>query len=246
VGHGGYDSQSSFMEVHGAYQLHQDFTGASLPTSPSAMTLWAGLNQCSEWPIRLFPRSHRLGLLCQQFVPLDHERLAQVGSPIEIHAEPGTAVIFNALVLHGTGEGDRLRRVSADIRFFPSCGYLPTRTRALTELPRAFILESLAQDPGPTRRAPLLENLVLAGNRKEIGDAPPLSILNWANYLDEVCNGEADRAVSHLARFTNTDIGLDAPEVYIGKFHGRAMHQHTVQRIRDLMSAEQAVTAGGS
>jgi hypothetical protein len=246
VGYGGYDSQSQFMEVHGAYQLHQDFTGASLPTSPSGLTLWAGLNKCSEWPIRLYPRSHKLGLLCQQFVPLDHERLAQLSTPVDIQAEPGTAVIFNALVLHGTGEGNELRRVSADIRFFPSCGYLPTRTHALTDSPCTFIQESLAQAPGPTRRAPLLENLALAGNRSKLGNAPRFSILNWANYLDEACNGQADRAVFHLERFANTEVGMDAPEVYVSKFHGRPMEPETLQRIRDLMSAEQAFAGGRS
>jgi len=244
VGYGGYHSESSFMEVHGPYQLHQDFTGASLPTSPSGLTLWLGLNHCSDWPIRLYPRSHKLGLVCQQFVPLDHERLARLGPPLEIQAEPGTAVIFNALVLHGTGSGEQLRRVSADIRFFPACGYLPTRTHALTESPYAFILESLAQNPGPTRRAPLLESLVLAGNRDEVGPAPRFSILNWANYLDEVFNGEPTRAVAHLERFTNTEIGLDTPEAYIGKLHGRAIQPETVQRIRDLMSIDHVATTG--
>ena len=33
-----------YMEVHGAFRLHQDFTGASLPTSPSGLTLWVALN----------------------------------------------------------------------------------------------------------------------------------------------------------------------------------------------------------
>src|SRR5690348_4347310 len=81
------------MEVHGAYQLHQDFTGASFPTSPSHMILWVGLNECQDWPVRLYPRSHRLGLLCEGFVPVDHPRLAKLGKPIEFQARPGTGII---------------------------------------------------------------------------------------------------------------------------------------------------------
>ena len=39
---GGYTGDSK--EVSAPYLLHQDFTGANIPTSPSALTLWAGVN----------------------------------------------------------------------------------------------------------------------------------------------------------------------------------------------------------
>jgi hypothetical protein len=69
VDHGGYESKLEYMEVHGAYWLHQDFTGASIPTSPSGLTLWIGLNECPDWTLRLYPGSHRLGLLCNRWLP---------------------------------------------------------------------------------------------------------------------------------------------------------------------------------
>jgi hypothetical protein len=235
VGYGGYDSRHNFMEVHGAYQLHQDFTGASLPTSPSAIILWVGLNDCPDWPVRLYPRSHKLGLLCRQFISVDHERLAQFSAPIEFEAKPGTGIIFNSLVLHGTGHGGPQRRVSCDIRFFPSCPYLQSPLYALVESPAAFIQERLAVETGSTLQAPLFEHLALAGRMGEFVHAPAHSILNWANYLNEVCNGDPDRAVAHLKRFANTRLGMDTAETYVQQFHGFPMNRETLDHIRGLM-----------
>src|SRR5262249_13043401 len=145
-------AQQSCMEVHGPYQLHQDFTGASLPTSPAAVILWTGLNNCPDWPVRLYPRSHRLGLLCRRFGPVEHPAVPQVGQPIEIHAQPGSGIVFNSLLLHGTGSAGPGRRVSCDIRFFPSCPHLPSPPRTLVKLPAAFIEERLASETGETLR----------------------------------------------------------------------------------------------
>jgi hypothetical protein len=240
VDHGGYKSTHEYMEVHGAYLLHQDFTGASFPTSPSCMTLWVGLNDCPDWPLRLYPGSHRLGLLCNRWLPLDHAGLAALAEPVDIQAQPGTAVIFNALTLHGTGAPGRLSRWSCDIRFFPCCGFLPTYPHELTENPWGFIQEALDRNPGPARRAPLMEDLVLSGAGIETLDAPRFSVLNWVNYLAELLRGEPDRAVPHLTRFTNTQAGVDGPEVYISKFHERAMHPETLRRIQELLAPNPA------
>ena len=50
---GGYSGNSK--EVSALYFLHQDFTGANIPTSPSALTLWAGVNSCPDWTLRIYP-----------------------------------------------------------------------------------------------------------------------------------------------------------------------------------------------
>jgi phytanoyl-CoA dioxygenase PhyH len=246
VGYGGYDSQQSFMEVHGAYQLHQDFTGASLPTSPSALILWTGLNDCEDWPVRIYPRSHRLGLLCRRFVSVDHASLTRLGEPLEIQARPGSGIIFNSLLLHGTGSAGPGRRVSCDIRFFPSCPYLQSLPRSLVESPAAFIEERLARETGETLRAPLLENQAIAACMGDNVKAAPHSILNWANYLNDVCNGDPDRAADHLARFANAEIGLDSPGTYIEQFHGRPMQPATLERIREFIDPRKSVAVGTS
>ena len=243
VGYGGYDSQQKFMEVHGAYQLHQDFTGASLPTSPSALILWTGLNDCASWPIRIYPGSHKLGLLCRQFVPIDHPSLSKLGDPLEIPARPGDGVMFNSLLLHGTGSAGAGRRVSCDIRFFPSCPYLKSTARTLVDSPAEFLEKRLAEETGPTLRAPLLENQAITGRMGENVEAEPHSILNWANYLNDVCNGEFSDSLLHLSRFANAELGLDRPEAYIEQFHQHPMEPNTLDRIRDLIGA-QAVDEG--
>jgi hypothetical protein len=244
VGYGGYDSQQSFMEVHGAYQLHQDFTGASLPTSPAALILWTGLNECGDWPVRIYPRSHRLGLLCRQFVPVEDANVERFGKAMEIHAQPGKGIIFNSLLLHGTGTSGPGRRVSCDIRFFPSCPYLQSEIRSLVDSPAAFIEERLARETGETLRAPLLENQAIAGWMGDNVAAAAHSILNWANYLNDFCNGDPARGAYHLTRFTNQEIGADPPATYIDQFHGRPMQPATLQRIREWLGAGTSVGVG--
>jgi Phytanoyl-CoA dioxygenase (PhyH) len=244
VGYGGYDAQASFLEVHGAYQLHQDFTGASIPTSPAALILWVGLNDCPDWPIRFYPRSHKLGLVCRRFVPVDHERLPEIGQPMEFHARPGTGIVFNSLLLHGTGDGGGLRRVSCDIRFFPSCPWLGSEPRALVGSPMAFVEDRLDRETASTLRAPLLENLALTGQMGDNVEAPPHSILNWANYLNEVLNGDPMRGPVHIERFANAEIGMEPPAAYVEQFHGRPMQAVTLERIREALGAPQPAEIG--
>ncbi len=234
VGYGGYDSQQSYMEVHGAYQLHQDFTGASIPTSPAAVILWVGLNDCSDWPIRLHRRSHNWYAVLALH-PRGSQRVTQFGEPLEFEAKPGTGIIFNSLLLHGTGRGGPRRRVSSDIRFFPSCPYLSSPPRPLVGAPADFIRQRLQRETGETLRAPLLENLALAGSMGKAVEAPKASILNWANYLNEVCNGDAAAAVTHLERFANAELGMDSVETYVKQFHGSPMNAGSLERIREVL-----------
>jgi hypothetical protein len=244
VDHGGYEARQDYMEVHGAYLLHQDFTGASLPTSPSALTLWVGLNACPDWKLRFYPGTHRLGLLCHKWLQLEDQCLKRFGDPVEVEARPGTVVIFNSLLLHGTGEAGPLRRVSCDIRFFPLCGYLPTETHVLSESPLEAIVEALDDDSGPTLRAPLLEDLALLGRPAAAEDAPPHSILNWAHYLADLRAGQTDRARGHLARFVNLEDGVDGPEVYLSKFYRPEMHEENLRRVRERLVLDACAVSG--
>jgi hypothetical protein len=233
VDHGGYDAAADYMEVHGPYLLHQDFAGASIPTSPSAVTLWVAMNDCRCWNLRLYPGSHRLGLLCNRWLALDDERLAPLGEPIDVPARAGTAVLFNALMLHGTSNPGPLRRVSCDIRFFPLCGFLPSETHLLGSSPSNALREGLDRARRSVLRAPLLEDQVFLGENIELGDVPPLSVLNWVKYLSHVVNGKKDEALPYLERFVNTDIGTDSVTAYESKFHNQPVLEATLQSVRE-------------
>ena len=123
--------------LHGSAQTLSPASGlyrGQPPTSPSAVTLWVSMNSCPDWTVRFYPASHRQGLLCNDFLELDDQRLAALEKPIEVHAKIGTGVLFNALMLHGTGNPGSQRRVSCDIRFFPLCAFLPSTVHFLDEI----------------------------------------------------------------------------------------------------------------
>lgn len=233
VDHGGYSAAAEGMEVHGPYLLHQDFTGASIPTSPSAVTLWVPMNTCRCWTLRLYPGSHRFGLLCNRWLELDDKRLAPLGEPIDIQARVGTAVLFNALMLHGTSNPGPLRRVSCDIRFFPLCGFLPSETHLLGSSPFAALREGLDRAFNPVLQSPLLEDQVFLGQQIQLGDVPQLSVLNWLKYLSHVLCGNKDEGLPYLERFVNSDIGFDDVGAYISKFHNQPVHEATLRAVRE-------------
>ncbi|MEP6999582.1 MAG: phytanoyl-CoA dioxygenase family protein, partial [bacterium] len=135
VDHGGYDPNAQYLEVQGQYLIHQDFSGAAIPTSPAGITLWTPLNSCPDWNLRLYPGSHRHGLLCQQWLKLEDPRLSPFRPPIDIQAQAGTAVIFNSLLLHSSSNPGPRRRLSCDLRFFPLCGFLPSTPHILGSQP---------------------------------------------------------------------------------------------------------------
>ena len=234
IAHYHNEGAADFMEVHGAYRIHQDFTGASLPTSPSGVTLWVALNRCPESTLRLFPGSHRLGMFCHKMWKADDPRLARLAQPVEIEAHAGTGVLFNALLFHGTGKLGALRRVSCDLRFFPLCGFLPSETHILEERPIDALHRQRARAVGPTLLAPLLEQLAFLGEGVAV-DAPPVhSSLNWSNYVVELMGGRPDSALPHLLRFINTDLLEDPETVFTQKFHNRQIHLDRLRSVREL------------
>jgi len=230
VGMGG--GIEDFMEVQRPYLLHQDFAGARIPTSPSAVTFWVGVNTSPDWKLRLYPKTHRLGLLCHQWMELDDERLELFGEPVEISSKEGDAVMFNALLLHGTGESGPARRVSCDIRFFPLCGWLPSTVHSIADRPREALRAARASETDDTLLAPLLEASALLGEDASVGQVPPLSILNWAAYLNALVADDSDAALDYITQFVNERQGIDPPAVYIEKFHGRPFEQDTLDRAK--------------
>ena len=233
IAHYHNEGAADYMEVHGAYRIHQDFTGASLPTSPSGVTLWVALNDCPESTLRLFPGSHRLGLFCHKMWTATDPRLTQLAEPIEVQARKGTGVLFNALLFHGTGKIGALRRVSCDLRFFPLTGFLPSDAHVLADHPIDVLHHLRARAAGPTLLAPVLEQLAFLGEDVTVKDVPEYSTLNWSNYLVELMAGRADTALPHLTRFINTSLLEDPITVFTQKFHNRPIHRDRLGAVRD-------------
>jgi hypothetical protein len=230
VDHGGYDPRAQYLEVQGQYLIHQDFAGAAIPTSPAGVTLWTPLNSCPDWNLRLYPGSHRAGLLCNEWMKLDDPRLASFGEPIDIHAEVGTAVIFNSLLLHSSSNPGPRRRVSCDIRFFPLCPFLPSLPHVLGDRALEDHRAGLARADGDTLRAPHLEAAAFMGTATGLTPCEPTSILNWANYVQLLVRGDADAAFEHLRRFVNEERGIDTVEAY-RKFHDRPRHAAPLEHL---------------
>jgi len=234
VDHGGYGNE--FLEVQGQYLIHQDFTGARIPTSPAHLTLWVAQNSSPDWNLRLYPRSHRAGLLCNTWLSLKDPRLTAFGAPIDLPARRGTAVVFNSLLLHASSNPGPRRRVSCDIRFFPLCGFLPSIPYALGDASLAALQQALIEPTGPTLAAPIRESLAYLGEDVLDEDVPPHSILNWANYLHHYVRGNHSAALPYLERFVNQVSGVDGPDPYTSKFHNQPIHRDTITYARRLMA----------
>jgi hypothetical protein len=236
VDHGGYDPNAKYLEVQGQYLIHQDFSGAAIPTSPCGLTLWVALNSCPDWNLRVIPGSHRHGLLCQQWLKLEDSRLGAFEEPVDIQARTGSAVIFNSLLLHSSSNPGFKRRISCDIRFFPLCGFLPSQVNVLSERPMETIRRGLTRADGDTLRAPLLESLAFMGQDVFDGAVPEHSVLNWANYLDVLLHGDSAAALPHMVRMVNRELGVDGPEAYTGKFHDKPVHAAILRQLRDKVA----------
>jgi hypothetical protein len=164
---------------------------------------------------------------------------------VDVAAWFGTAVVFNALLLHGTSNPGPGRRVSCDIRFFPLCGFLPSKVRSLSPSPRAALEEGLAHAAGPVLRAPLLEAKAFLGEEVRLASVPRLCVLNWANYASQVVQGRPEEALPHLERFTNTELGFDGAAAFTSRFHGAPLNEDRLREVRQRWPAPEP-GGGGS
>lgn len=227
-----YEKAAEYMEVHGAYLLHQDFTGASIPTSPSGLTLWVALNESPDSTLRLFPGTHRQGLMVHRMWKLDDPRTARLAPPIDLPAKHGRGVLFNALLLHGTGKTGKRRRVSCDIRFFPLCGFLGTEAHLLAPDPIESLSKAMARTQDRVLRTPLLEDLVFLGEHNGPVSAPPLSVENWVNYLIARMQADGDAARRSLERMVNVDLSGEDPTQFGMKWQAHPIAAAALDEVR--------------
>jgi hypothetical protein len=235
------ENAADFMEVHGPWNLHQDFAGASLPTSPSGLTLWVPMNTCPDWTLRFYPGSHRRGLYCHRLWTLDDPRLRDFNPPVDFQARVGTAVLFNSMLLHGTSNPGKKRRASCDLRFFPLCGFLPSEVHVLGNRPVETLHDRIPAVPGPVLLTPVLEALVFLGETVAFDDPPVHSSLNWVQYLAHVLQGDADSALPYLRRFINESLMDEDPSVFVGKFHGRTLEKANLEAVRNRLMVQTTV-----
>ena len=167
-------------------------------------------------------------MLCRTFPALDDPKLSGFRPPVDIQALPGTAVIFNAMLLHATSNPGPRRRLSTDLRFFPLTGFVPSLPRVLTADPIRALQEGLARADGPTLQAPLREALAFLGQWRVDPAAAPLSILNWANYIAVLLADGAEAALPHFTRFVNPGLGWDVVDAYLPPLHNRPVHAATL------------------
>jgi hypothetical protein len=234
--YGGYHGETKYLEVHRPYLIHQDFTAGAIPTSPAGLTLWTPLNACPDWTLRLWPGSHRHGMLCRKFPALDDPKLAAFPPHIDVQARPGTAALFNAMLMHATSNPGTRRRLSCDIRFFPLTGFVPSTPRAIAKNPMAAIRSGLERNDPDTLREPLLEALAFLGQGTVTPDVSPRSIFNWSNYVTVLTSKGAEAALPHLVRFVNIDEGWEPSEAYLEPLHNRPIHAATINAARAAMA----------
>lgn len=238
TGYGGYPSGTQYLEPFSRFLLHQDFTGANLPTSPSFPTVWVPLTTGPDWGLRLYPGSHRRGLLCNQFVEFENPRLEILGKPVDFTPERGSALLFHALVLHGTTEPGPSLRVSCDARFFPLSPFLGSTPWLLGTDPLAD-LEPVDGDDEILRVA-RLETQAVLGRHLDLDGVPTLSILHWAKYLEAVCHEDDAAALKHLERLVNPELTGEGWEVYRDKYHGRTLDRGPRDSALKALSASNA------
>ena len=235
VDHGGYPDDSKFLEPFGQYLIHQDFTGARLPTSPGGMTCWVPLTTGENWGLRLYPGSHRKGIVCHDWIPLEDERLNALGEPFDFPAHRGKALLFHSLILHSSVNPGDDRRVSIDVRFFPLCAYLPSAPWVLGDNPERDLVPVYGD--GDTLAASRLEAQVYLGRDPQLGDVPEHSTLNWVNYINAIAKGDRDAALPHLERFTNPSVTGEGVDIYRDKYHAHPFHDLTMERARRAIAA---------
>ena len=250
IGYSGFHAKTEYVEIHGPHLLHQDFSAASLPISPGMVTLWVALNTTASWTLRLYPGSHQQGVLCDEFLEPSNERLSALQEGVDIQAHYGQAVLFNGMMLHGTGIRGEGRRASCDIRFFPLCGFLPSEPHLIHREPLHFLQQRLSNETLSTVQAPLLQDLVFLGKTKEAAyqvsrftDVERFSHLHWIQYLVRLLDGEQQQGFPFLRALVNNKCGLNDEDILVRKFKDHPIYPDTLRIVRNKL-AEAGASSG--
>ena len=206
------------LEVQAVYGFHQDFTAARVLTSPSAMVCWVPLNTCERNTLRVYPRSHRLGLLTNRWLPLDIPGIERLGAPIDVQAKEGQVLLFNFMLMHGGSNPGPSTRISCDLRFFPFCGIIDSAPVTLQSQPIRWIQSRLDHGLGDMLQAPLCETLSYCGMPMARSTPRPYSNLHWAKFLEAPVKQEIDKGLEATARWVNTEVGFDPVAAYQQRF----------------------------
>jgi len=231
-------------EVQALYGIHNEFTAARVLTSPSAVVCWIPLNTFDGKALYFYPGTHRKGLLANRWLPR-HDQckgIDRVGPVVEYTPTLGQVVIFNFLVLHGSGPsvlpstfslGPQPTRISCDLRFFPFMGILDSQAHVLRPDPVGWMKERSAAYTDDFLRAPLFEGLAYLGESIDWPELPRHSVAHWARFAEGLVRGDEAQQRQAIAGLVNTEIGFDALDSYLERFAAAALHPTPYQSIAD-------------
>lgn len=220
-------------EVQSLYGIHNEFTAARVLTTPSAVVCWVPLNTFDGKALYFYPGSHRHGLLANRWLPR-HDQcdgIERVGPVVEYQPRLGEVLIFNFLVLHGSGAavlpeptpGPQPTRISCDLRFFPLAGILDSEASLLCPNPVAWMREQERALDDDLLRAPLWESLAYLGERINWPTLPENSVAHWGRFVEGLVQGDAAKREDAIRHLANTAIGFDAIESYLERFAPAAL-----------------------
>ena len=153
-----------------------------------------------------------------------------MGGPVGPVTARGTAILFHGLLLHGTSNPGPGQRVSCDLRFFPLCGFLPSRVHWLTPT-RGALHDALKEATGPTLGCPL-EDLALLGECVEDIEPPPHSVLCWPRYLSHLVHGRPAAAFPYLDASSTPTLSGEGPGEFAACYHGRPLQEPLLRSVR--------------
>lgn len=215
-------------EVEALYGIHNEFTAARVLTSPSAVVCWMPLNTFDGKALYFYPGSHRLGLLANRWLPRHElaEGIERVGEVVEYQPERGQALIFNFLLLHGSGSafptsssgGPEPTRISCDLRFFPFCGILDSEVSCLRPHPIEWVRERVAGLTDDLLLAPLFETLAYLEEPVEWPPLPRYSVAHWSRFVEGLIKGDQGLRTRAIEALVNTEQGFDPVGVYQQRF----------------------------
>ncbi len=238
-------------EVQALYGIHNEFTAARVLTSPSAVVCWIPLNTFDGKALYFYPGSHRLGMVANRWLPRHDacEGIERVGPVVEYQPKLGEVVIFNFLLLHGSGaavqgepmQGPQPTRISCDLRFFPFSGVLDSEASALRPDPIGWINAHLPTLTDDLLLAPLYEVLAYMGQPIDWPTLPKHSVAHWARFVEGLVSGDTAQRYDAIAQLANTDIGFDPLQSYLDRFAGAALTQRPYESIRGVVPQAEAM-----